>query len=128
MRVLICGSRNWKDYKAIEILITGFSKDTVIIQGMCRGADRIAKNVALKHGMAVEDYPAEWEKYGKSAGPIRNKRMLEEGKPDLVYAFLLSQSRGTEDMIARARTSKIPVIIMGTTGETLGDIPRRNEL
>ncbi len=112
MRVLICGSRDWTDYESIETLVKSFEKDTVIIQGMCRGADLMAKNVALKHGMAVEDYPADWGRFGKSAGHIRNDQMLNLGLPDVVYAFLLPQSRGTRSMIEKATARRIPVIIL----------------
>ena len=115
MRVLICGSRSWADYDAIEILVKSFEKSTVVIQGMCRGADLMAKNAALKHELAVEDYPAEWERFGKSAGPIRNAQMLEEGAPDIVYAFHsdISRSKGTKDMVEKARAKGIPVILNG---------------
>lgn len=58
--------------------------------------------------MITKVYPALWNKYGKSAGPIRNQQML-----DIVYAFTydLENSRGTRDMVLRARKTKIPVIL-----------------
>ncbi|GAH58612.1 unnamed protein product [marine sediment metagenome] len=85
-----------------------------MIQGMCRGADLIGKNAALKHGLSVEDYPAKWEKHGDAAGPIRNAQMLKEGKPDIVYAFHsnISLSKGTKNMIKQAKEKRIPVIII----------------
>ena len=112
MRVLICGSRDWTDYEAIETLVNSFEKDTVVIQGLCRGTDLMARAVALKRGLEVEDYPAEWGRFGSSAGPIRNEQMLNVGHPHVVYAFLLPQSRGTRDMIEKAKEHRIPVIIM----------------
>ena len=115
MRALICGSRDWTDYEAIETLIKGFPKDTVVIQGMCRGADQMARTAAIKHGLPEpEDYPAEWEKHGRSAGPRRNTRMLDEGHPDIVYAFHqdIFSSKGTKDMVKKARAKGVPVIIM----------------
>ena len=114
-RVLICGDRDWRDYIAIANLIMGFPKGTVIIQGMCRGADFMARHAGIKYGFEVEDYPADWDKYGRAAGPIRNKRMLDEGKPDIVYAFHtnISESKGTKDMIRKAEQRGIEVILVG---------------
>jgi DNA-binding MurR/RpiR family transcriptional regulator len=58
-------------------------------------------------------YPADWEAYGKAAGPIRNQRMLDEGKPDLVIAFSdLPTTSGTYDMIKRAKAAGIPVYLV----------------
>ena len=124
MRVLICGSRDWKDYEAIERLVKALKKGTVIIQGECRGADLMAKKAGRKHGFKVLSYPARWKKhrnhaeskYGNPAGRIRNTEMLDEGKPDIVYAFLLPQSIGTRDTIKKARTRRIPVIIFEGSG------------
>lgn len=69
--------------------------------------------------MNVEKYPADWEKYGKVAGPIRNQQMLDEGKPDVVYAFTddLSNSRGTADMCRRANKAGVPVYVIGRYGK-----------
>ena len=113
-RVLICGDRNWKDCGIIEGLVKNLPEGSVVIQGMCRGADMIARNAAIKHGVSYEDYPADWDKYGKAAGPIRNKQMLDEGKPDSVYAFHpdLSKSKGTKNMIEQARKRGIEVIVV----------------
>lgn len=62
-----------------------------------------------------ERYPADWEKHGKAAGPIRNQQMLTEGKPDIVVAFSdnLSNSKGTADMCRRAHKAGLPVYVIG---------------
>ena len=114
-RVLVCGDRNWKDYDAIDRLVKTLPKGSVIIQGMCRGADLMARRAAIKHGYKYEDYPADWSKYGRAAGPIRNKQMLDEGKPDIVYAFHpnISESKGTKDMVNQAKKCGIEVILVG---------------
>jgi hypothetical protein len=59
----------------------------------------------------VRHFPADWDKYGKAAGPIRNKQMLDEGKPQAVIAFSydLARSRGTANMVAQARDAGLPV-------------------
>lgn len=78
-----------------------------IIVGGARGADTIAQQVAENLGISVKVVKAEWDKYGKSAGPIRNQKMLEM-EPDLVIAFMRGKTKGTMDMIKRAREAGIP--------------------
>uniref|UniRef100_A0A6M3MD92 YspA cpYpsA-related SLOG domain-containing protein n=1 Tax=viral metagenome TaxID=1070528 RepID=A0A6M3MD92_9ZZZZ len=109
-RILICGDRKWKDVETIENFVKSLPPDTVIIHGDCRGADKIADKAAKEHGLTVEPFSAKWEKYGGAAGPIRNRRMLVEGKPDRVVAFHddLSKSRGTADMVKQARKRHVP--------------------
>jgi hypothetical protein len=80
----------------------------VIIYGGAYGADRLAREWAEEHCLGSECYPADWTKYGRAAGPIRNKQMLVEGKPDLVVAF--PGGPGTADMVRQARAAGIRVI------------------
>ena len=73
--------------------------------------------------MKVIKFPAEWDKYGKAAGVLRNQQMLDEGYPDLVVYFHkdLENSKGTKDMVTRAVDNKIKTI-NGETGESYGTI------
>jgi len=81
--------------------------DFTIIEGGAKGADFLAR-VWAKHKMLNWiEFPADWKQYGVRAGPIRNKQMIDEGKPDLVIAFLAPNSRGTKDMIAQAQKAGI---------------------
>ncbi len=88
----------------------------VIIEGGAKGADKIAGKWAQDY--AHECYPADWDRYGKAAGPIRNGQMLTNGKPDLVIAFKdgfdpsPDAKGGTEHMVRLARNAEIPVWIM----------------
>ncbi len=111
MRILVCGDREWTDETAIHRELMKYGHDTVVIQGECRGADLLAASVAEKLGMLVVRYPADWRKYGRAAGHIRNKQMLLEGKPDLVMAFhpLLLCSKGTKNMVHQAKELGIEV-------------------
>lgn len=82
--------------------------EVVIIHGGAAGADKIADEWAMVNWCHIEEYKADWDKYGRSAGPIRNKRMLTEGKPDLVVAF--PGGRGTMNMIKLAKEAGVEVL------------------
>lgn len=122
MRLLVCGSRTFDDVTIVHRLLNGIYADTwpdgfSIIEGECHlgGADILARDWAEAKCLPVEKFPADWDRHGKAAGPIRNQRMLEEGKPDIVVAFIdkpLQTSRGTADMVRRARQAGLPVYII----------------
>jgi len=80
---------------------------TVLINGAATGVDSIASCWAYQNGVTCESYPAQWTKFGRAAGPLRNQRMIDFGKPDLVVAF--PGGVGTADMIAKAREACVPV-------------------
>lgn len=79
-----------------------------IIEGGAHGADHLAHAWAAERRVAHEQYAADWENQGSFAGPARNKRMLDEGKPDLVIAF--PGGRGTADMVKKARRAGVQVV------------------
>ena len=113
MRVLICGSRTWRDRQAIGLAVCGLPRDAVVIHGGADGADALAGQAAVLWRLQQEVYPADWAKHGKAAGPIRNQQMLDEGHPDRVIAFRMpGASRGTDDMIRRAKRAGIPVEVV----------------
>ena len=113
MRVLVCGDRDWKSHKIIKEYLR-FLKPEVVIEGECRGADLIAKEVARELGIPIAAYPAMWSKHGKAAGHVRNQQMLKEGKPDLVLAFHsdIEESFGTADMLAKAEAAGIDYVLV----------------
>lgn len=111
MKVLICGSRNWSDISPIKFVIDSLEFGDTIIHGAAPGADSIAGELAeIRGDLIVESFPADWNKYGKSAGPRRNIEMLNQN-PDRIYAFPLSDSIGTYHTIKEAQRMGIPVII-----------------
>lgn len=79
----------------------------IIISGAARGADSAGVDWAVVNWLDFIEYPADWS-LGKRAGYVRNKKMLEEGKPDLVIAF--PGGRGTENMKSLAREAGVKVI------------------
>lgn len=118
-RVLVCGDRHWDDRKIIYTVLDGelVKGSFNVISGMAPGADTYAAQWAerLSGMVTLMAFPADWNQFGRSAGPIRNRQMLNEGKPDIVYAFHdnLSESRGTKDMVTIARKAGLPVYVIG---------------
>lgn len=111
MRVLVCGDRDWTGHQAMWDFIGTLSLEDVVIEGGARGADQLAGKYARARGIEVVVFPAQWGKYGKAAGTIRNQQMLDEGKPDRVVYFHddLAASKGTRDMVNRATRAGITV-------------------
>lgn len=139
MRVLVCGDRNWEDNltlchdietNIIKVILDGFAQNgechnqdgaeaMVVIEGEAKGADIAARDWVWEDEprtycgceVQLERYPANWDKFHKAAGPIRNKQMLDEGKPDIVLAFHddLENSRGTGNMVKIASDAGVPV-------------------
>lgn len=111
MKVLVCGGRdytNWLRFEDEMHLLWRTEGDFSIISGGARGADRMAEQYAELYDCELEVFAAEWDKHGKAAGTIRNKKMLEEGKPDLVIAF--PGGKGTEHMKKISKEAGIRVI------------------
>lgn len=110
MRFLVCGGRDFIDYNLFERVIKLYvcMRDDVVIHGGARGADSFAHFWSNVNNVSQEVYRADWNKYGKSAGYIRNKQMLDEGKPDYVIAF--PGGKGTAMMIRLAKKAGVEVI------------------
>ena len=133
MRILVCGSREWTDGGWILQVLAQHGKDTVVIEGAARGADRLAGLAADQLGFAKEVYPADWTKHGKRAGYLRNTQMLVEGKPDLVYAFHsnIATSKGTAMMVRIAAEAGVKVVVNPTVDDPTPqplDVNLRREL
>ncbi len=122
MKILVTGSRDWSSREAIWDAISGACDphwrecpyDVVLIHGGARGADTIAGEYATYEGIEVIVCLADWNKYGKSAGVIRNNHMLDMD-PDVVLAFQRNKSRGTQHCIGEARRRGIPVKLFEET-------------
>jgi hypothetical protein len=112
MRLLVCGSRDWSDRRAVYQILDEL-QPRVIISGACSGADTIAADYARASGVDLIEMPAEWRRHGRAAGPIRNREMLGQS-PDLVVAFHpdIKTSKGTRDMVRQAERAGVPVVIV----------------
>jgi hypothetical protein len=115
-KILICGDRNWSDKHFIKDKMKDIDSSTIIIEGGCKGVDKLSAEVAKEMGLTIKEYPADWT-LGKKAGPIRNRKMLEE-KPDEVWAFHnnIEKSKGTKDMINAAKKKNIFIRIFKHSG------------
>jgi len=113
MRVLVCGGRKFSDYQLLAQTLDALHCErafSLLIHGAAKGADTLAHEWAARNGVNISFYRADWNKYKKAAGPIRNTRMLTEGKPQLVVAF--KGGDGTADMIAQAHAALVMVKVI----------------
>ncbi len=104
MRVLVFGGRDYLDEEYVYAFLDlcyGINSGMEIISGMARGADTLAANWAKSRNVPLHEFPAEWDKYQKKAGPIRNQQMIDEGHPD--YGLRLPGGVGTSDMAHRLK-------------------------
>lgn len=133
MRVLVCGGRDFgklptahwrlpdrgasaKEKAVAEFRLLGDTLETfkidhgitAIIHGGAAGVDRLARNWGLRQLLPVHEFKADWKTHGKGAGPIRNAKMIRDGRPDVVIAF--PGGKGTADCVRQARSAGIQVI------------------
>ena len=119
LKVVISGCRNYNNYKeAKEFLDDFFGKPEItgeitVISGACKGADMLGERYAAEMGYNIKRFPAEWTKYGRAAGPIRNEKMVDEC--DYLISFWDGKSKGTKDIIGCALKQGKPVKIKRVT-------------
>ena len=111
-RILVTGSRDWKDRQTIYKVLDRHSRGgrVTIVHGDCpTGADRMAQDWADMMSQESEKHPADWKKYGRAAGPKRNQAMVDLGA-DICLAFVIPGSRGTIDCMKRAQKAGIEIV------------------
>lgn len=118
MKVIIAGSRTFNDYsllsKLSDHMLSKQNHDNItIISGGANGADRLGEKYAIDRGYKLMIMNADWDKFGKSAGYVRNTNMADIA--DALIAFWDGKSRGTKHMIdiAKSRKLKIKIYIYG---------------
>ena len=122
IRYAVVGSRDWKEPWLVKALVFElFQKDPdgIIVSGGARGVDSFAEEEADILHMGKLIFPAQWERYGKSAGPIRNKLIVENA--DVVYAFRNKGSIGTQNTIDVATKKGLMVHIKEPMNEHPND-------
>jgi hypothetical protein len=114
IKVIIAGSRTFDNYdllfeKCSEILEDYNNIEIEIVSGNAKGADRLGERFAKEKGFVLTLSPADWNKFGKSAGYIRNKEMAEYA--DILIVFWDGVSKGTKHMIDLAEKNELKITI-----------------
>lgn len=114
MNVLITGYRYFNDYpyfhKVLDSILSIQSGSITLIHGGATGADTLAERYGKEKGITTVSMPADWSK-GRSAGPIRNQKMIDTYKPSLVIGFISQDSKGTLDCLDRCDKSQSVEVI-----------------
>lgn len=111
IKVIVAGSRTANNFELVEKSLMMYFKehklhraDVEIISGTARGADQLGEKFADKYNLKLTKFPADWNKYGKSAGYIRNEQMAKYASQNgILFAFWDGQSKGTNHMINIAK-------------------------
>lgn len=113
MKLAIVGSRNFNNYKVLEETLSTFEEPiTEIISGGATGADALAEEWAKKNDIPITIHKAEWSKYGRAAGPKRNKKIIEAC--DACVAFWDGKSKGTKNSIELSKKAgKTTKVVIG---------------
>lgn len=110
MRTIIAGSRHYDDYRQLRRLMRSIGFPiTEVVSGCAPGADTLGEMWAAENGIPWREFPADWKRYRRAAGPIRNRQMADYA--DALVAFLAPGSRGTADMIKQAESRNLPMVV-----------------
>lgn len=126
IRIIIAGSRSFDNYDklckevdefiSMQMFFAGIgiyeSKEVEIVSGGARGADKLGERYAKEHNLRLKIFPADWDKYGKRAGYIRNTEMAEYA--NCLIAFWDGKSKGTAHMIDLAPKYDLMTAIIKT--------------
>jgi len=114
-KIVVAGGRTYTNTGMVFICLEKIvQKGDVIISGHAKGVDMMGELYAQKNNLACEIYPAEWDKYGRSAGPRRNEQMAQVA--DKVVVFWDFKSRGTKNMVEMAKKYKKELFIFDYFG------------
>lgn len=110
-RILVCGGREYANkervFKILDAAVRAMAdRHITIIHGAATGADSLAELWAEERQVKSKAFPADWTAYGTRAGYMRNKQMLDEGKPHAVIAF--PGGPGTRMMVGLAKRYGVP--------------------
>lgn len=118
-KVIIAGSREFDNYdmlkeKCDKILSRKVNEgeEIVIVSGTARGADTLGEKYAKERGYKIERYPANWDKYGKRAGYLRNKKMAEVSNACIVFLSSKAENKGSKMMISIATEEKLLIRVI----------------
>lgn len=113
MKTIIAGGRDYHNYNFVETMLNYFIKDhiiTEVVSGGAKGADALGERYAKEYKIPLKVFPADWDKHGRSAGPIRNAQMGDYA--DQLVAVWDGKSKGTKNMIDYMNKLKKPVFVI----------------
>lgn len=118
MKVLVCGGRSYRNGNLVGTAMKAWNVTELVVgynpnDKRFQGADQLAYEYAKANGIPGCCFPAAWGQFGKHgkgdpAGPLRNMKMLDRGKPEMVLAF--PGGRGTDNMVALAKEGGVRVV------------------
>lgn len=115
-KVIICGSRDFNNFDLLKEKCDNILKkkkeageEIIIISGCAKGADTLGEKYAVENKYKVLKFPADWSKYGKRAGYIRNEKMAEEANACIAFLRDDKECKGTRNMISIARKKNLLV-------------------
>ena len=117
-KVIIAGSRKYTDYSKLKqecdkILSNKIQEfEVVIVSGGASGADALGERYATERGLNIEHHPADWNKNGRAAGPIRNAEMASVSDALIAFPKLGEANRGTINMINVAKSKGLLVRVI----------------
>lgn len=113
MRVIIAGSRTFNDYNLLQTSCDNILESIInieIVSGTCNGADQLGERYSNEKGYKLKQFPADWDRYGKSAGYKRNEQMAKYA--DMLIVFWDGKSKGTKNMINIAENLGIEIKVI----------------
>jgi len=115
-KIIIAGGRDFNDYDLLEKEVSGFLKTLdidnglEIVSGGAKGVDAMGERFAKENDFSIKLFPADWSKYGRGAGPKRNRQMAEYATH--LIAFWNGESKGTKSMITLAKKNDLNVTVI----------------
>jgi hypothetical protein len=114
LKVIIAGCRTFSDYKLLkqkcDVILSKQSHHVEIVSGTANGADKLGEQYAREKGYPIKQFPADWDKWGKRAGYIRNEEMARYASG--LIAFWDGESKGTKHMIDLANRYGLRVVVI----------------
>ena len=121
MKVIVAGCRSFNNYELLKTKLDEIlephlimeklnPKHLIIVSGAANGADKLGEQYAIERKLKIDRYPADWQKFHRRAGPIRNAQMAEVG--EMLVAFWDGESSGTKHMIKIAKNKGLIVHII----------------
>lgn len=114
--LLIAGGRDFSNYDLLVRRCAAYIAENcdvlepTILSGRASGADSLGERFAKEYGLECMYFPAQWEKFGRAAGPMRNREMAQV--TDGAVVFWDGRSRGTRSMIGYLRQKGVPVEVI----------------